>query len=747
MSFINKHVFRITLFCGSPFLASHLQAAELEEVIVEAREISTTFKTEAVSQSTLSSEWINDLYVDTFEELSFFVPGLYVQEESVTSAAYAVRGMTSNNEEATRTPRVSVWMHGMDISRTQGAYTALYDIERVDVFKGPVGSLFARGGQIGGVDIVNHLAELETSGVFTASTGSFNEVKLNGYYNLQFTDNNALRIAVYDHQRDGYIENSDGTDLNSVDTQAARLSFTQLIKDTQIDIQANIEQNSPHAVTFQSFEFAPDKPYEEADINNAKNLKIDRDIADVFAKVSQHFNDTYTGDISFLYRDVKTEDMFDPDGTILDLVAASEEADYTTFETQLKLHYLSEAFESTVGLGYFQEDVAVRFAAHINEQLAIRLPIIQTLLGVPPLLISNDLFLPDGSPNPYTIIPLTSDRFEEQTEQAENSNIILFTDNTYRFNDQFSISFGLRFSAESLHTDIVTPPFNDGGQLTITSSEGNLFLQPASASIPRSSANDHVSGISGRLSLNYAFTETLSIFGTYARGRRPDILNYTEQSVLEHLVDETVDSYEAGMHLDIPESLSTIDLSVYQYDFRHFATSRSGVSAITILSDDNASASVNGLEIGYNQLFAHQFLLFTNLTYNDAMFDESAIITGNNRFRYAPLWSGAISLSKDFTLSSDWSSRLTWQESFQSEIYFEDDNASNMGRNRQGGYGLMNIYLDFSYRKNLTLNAFVKNAADKEFMIDAGNFGQLFGLPTFVPGIGRLVGAGASYSF
>jgi iron complex outermembrane recepter protein len=736
----------LALLFASPLL-SVVNAAELEEVIVEARATSTEFKTEAVSQSTLSTDWISDLYVDTFEELSFFVPGLYVQEQSVTSAAYALRGMTSNNEEATRTPRVSVWMHGMDISRTQGAYTALYDIERVDIYKGPVGSLFARGGQIGGVDITNHLAELDTSGKVTASAGTYNEIKLDGFYNQQLSENNALRFAVYHHQRDGYIENSDGTDLNSVDTQAARFSFVQQANDTRLDLQANLEQNSPAAIVFQSFEFAPEKPYEDADINNAKNLKIERDIADVFGKVTQQFSAAYSGDISVLYRDVKTDDIFDPDGTRLNMVEASQQSDYTTLETQLKLHYLSETFESTVGIGYFHEEVAVRFAAHINEQLAVRLPVIQEILGIPPLLISTDLFLPDGSPNPYTLIPLTSDRFEEQTESVDNETISIFTDNTFRFTDQLSLNLGLRFSSETLQTSIITPAFNDGGQLTITAGEGNLFLVPADPAIPRSNAEDKASGISGRLSLNYAISETLSVFGTYARGRRPDILNYTEQSVLEFLADETVDSYEAGMHLDIPESLSTIDISVYHYDFRHFATSTSGVSAIAIVSDDNASATVNGLEIGYNQLFAHDILLFTNLTYNDAMFDKSAIITGENRFRYAPLWAGAVSLSKDFALGNDWTSRLTWQESFQSEIFFEDDNNSNNGRNRQGSYGLMNIYLDFKYRKNLTINAFVKNAADKQFMIDAGNFGQLFGLPTFVPGMGRHLGAGVSYSF
>jgi outer membrane receptor protein involved in Fe transport len=735
----------LTLFC-TPILA-----AELEEVIVEAQQTSSDVKFESVSQTTLSQEWISDLYVDSFEELSFFVPGLYVQEEGVNSAAYAIRGMTTNNSEATRTPRVSVWLHGMDISRTQGAYTALFDIERVDIYKGPVGSFFARGGQIGGVNIENHFAELDTKGKISGQLGNENEVKITGFYNQQFSDSNAMRLAVYHHQRDGYIETQDGNDLNSVDTQAARLSFVQFIGNTQFDLQINVESDTPSSLAFQSFDYSPSNPYEESNITNADDLYIDRDIADIFAKLTQTFSEEISGEASVMYREVTTNDVFDPDGSELELVKAREAADYSTFETVFKLNYENDRYKSSLGLGYFYEDVAVTFDAHINEQLAIRLPVIQSLPDIAPYVllfgITTDVFDINGNPNPYTGIDLTSDRYEKQIESVENETLSVFFDNTVFLTDVLSLSFGLRLAQETLYTQITTPPYDANGQPTETAVIGNLFLVPQDATIPTSEAKEDAFGVSGRLSLNFALTDQINMFTTYARGRRPDILNYTEQSVLEHLVDETVDSYEVGMTIAMPETYSQVDMAMYYYDFKHFATSAAGVSALSFLSDDNASATVTGVEIAYTQFFSHDILLFTNLTYNDAVFDESALFSGENRFRYAPLWSGSISLSKDFTLTDAWRSRLTWQESFQSEIYFEDDNNSNFGRNKQGGYGLMNIYLDFIHKDALTLNAFIKNAADKEYIIDAGNFGQLFGLPTFVPGMGRHFGVGVSYAF
>lgn len=752
MRFPARFALPFCLLFGAPVLL----AAELEAVVISAQQVTSDAGHEAVAQTTLSQDWINDLYVDTFEELSFFVPGLYVQEQSINSVGYAIRGMTSNNPEATRTPRVSVWLHDMDISRSQGAYTALYDIEQVDVFKGPVGSLFARGGQIGGVNISNHLAELESGGSVNAAIGSYNELKLQGHYNQPLSGSNAVRLAVYSHQRDGFIDNLDGTDLHAVDTQAGRLSFLQMLGDTRLDIQANIEQNNPSALAFQNFAYPPGKPFEKATIDQADRLQINRDIADVFARASHPFSDTINGSASVMWRDVATDDVFDPDGTLLDLVLAGERADYNTLETVMKLEFTGDNYTSTLGVGYFYEDVEVTFSAHINEQLAIKLESIQTLVALmidetnPPdlgALIGNDLFDANGDPAPYTGFDLTTDRFEAQTESVENDSTSVFSDHTWYMHPALALSLGLRYSQEHLQTSIFTPPFSAGGQPTITSSFGNLFLQPQAVAIPYSKASDHAGGLSGRLSFSYFVSDGMTLYATYARGRRPDILNFTEQSRLERLADEVVDSWETGFRLNVPETFSQFDMAAYYYDFRHFATQFSGVGALQVVSDDNASASVTGLEMAYTQFFAHDILLFANLTWNDARFDESAIIRGENRFRYAPELAGAVSLSKDFALGTDWRSRLTWQESFQSEVYFEDDNGSNLGRNRQGSYGLMNIGLDVVFAEKLILNAFVKNATNKEYIVDAGNFGQLFGLPTFVPGMGRHVGAGVSYLF
>lgn len=727
-----------------------VQADSLEEIIVSASKANLDNQQAAVSQFTLSDQWLDDLYVNSYEQLAAFVPGLVVQEQSVNSAGFAVRGMTSDNPEASRTSRVSVWLHGLDISRTQGAYVAMYDLERVDVFKGPVGSLFGTGGQIGGINIINHLASYENSADIGITIGSFNELKLNAVGNAAMGEHAGARLALYSHQRDGYINNRDGNDLNSVDTQAARFSFSFEIMDVRSDLQINYEQNSPNTVAFQSMNYPVKDPFTKADLNNSRELGIQREITDVFARLLWPVNNDHTLSLSALYRDVTTDDSFDPDGTRLDLIEAVENADFNTLQVDLAWLFASEKLQGKMGISYFYEDVSVLFAAGINEQLAVRLPAIQavpllaTLLEFSGISIDHDLFTAAGEPNPYTGLPLSPYRYEQQTEAAENESVSVYFDNTFYLTDTTQLTTGLRYSRERLRTSVTTPAYHaEGPTIAMT----NLFLQADPAG-EFQVANIDVSGFSGRLSLTQLIGQGLDhIYISYAHGRRPDILNYTEQSVLEHLRDETVDSYEIGGTWYLPDQYSTVSASLYYYDFRHFATQRSGVTALTMLSDDNASASVQGMELAWMQFFRHDYLLFANMSYNDAVFDESDIISGENRFRYAPLWSGSLSLSKDITLTALWTLRLTGQTVFQSEVFFEDDNSSNDGRNRQGSYQLLHFYADIQYRQQLTVNLFVRNAADKQYLIDAGNLGQLFGMPTMVPAIGRHWGAGIRYRF
>jgi iron complex outermembrane receptor protein len=92
-----------------------------------------------------------------------------VQNQSPNNAGFVMRGITSDSGESTAEPRVSVFQDGISISKSRGSYVELFDIERVEVAKGPQSTLYGRGALIGAVNMIQNKANRRD---FSASAAS-----------------------------------------------------------------------------------------------------------------------------------------------------------------------------------------------------------------------------------------------------------------------------------------------------------------------------------------------------------------------------------------------------------------------------------------------------------------------------------------------------------------------------------------------------------------------------------------------
>lgn len=167
------------------------------------------------------------LGIQDFEELSRFVPGFEVQNQSPNNPGFVMRGITSDSGAATNEPRVSVYQDGVSISKSRGSYVELFDIERVEVAKGPQSTLYGRGALIGAVNIIQNKARVgRDEGAFAASYGNLNAWTVDAMGNASLGDSAAIRLAGRVRMRDGTVDNLlGGQDFNSVDTRAVRGSF------------------------------------------------------------------------------------------------------------------------------------------------------------------------------------------------------------------------------------------------------------------------------------------------------------------------------------------------------------------------------------------------------------------------------------------------------------------------------------------------------------------------------------------
>ncbi|WP_294204742.1 Plug domain-containing protein, partial [uncultured Sphingomonas sp.] len=112
------------------------------DVIVTAQKREQRIEDVPLTVSAVSGARMADIGVNSLSEVAQYIPGLQIQEQSANNPGFVIRGITSDSGSAQQGARVTLYYNGVDISRTRGAYQDLYDIERIEVVKGPQATLF-----------------------------------------------------------------------------------------------------------------------------------------------------------------------------------------------------------------------------------------------------------------------------------------------------------------------------------------------------------------------------------------------------------------------------------------------------------------------------------------------------------------------------------------------------------------------------------------------------------------------------
>ncbi len=751
--------------------AGFAEQAYMEEIQVTAQKRTQNLIDVPIALSAFSRQSLTRLGVDSLETLSELVPGVRIQEQSVSTSGFAIRGITSDQAAATNHPRVSVFQNGVDISRARGANIALYDLERIEVMRGPQGTLFGRGAQIGALSVIQHKAGREDSAELTVGAGNFDQLQLQGYLNRELSDEQlALRLAFYRHQRQGTIENLAGGSLNGVDTRAARLSLGwQGLAGRRWDLVLNYQADTPPGTAFESFYFAERDPFEEARLDAGNGLGIDRELFDISLIGELPLSGTWSLTTISAYREFDSRETFDADGFSLPILELDEVVKHHQFSQELRFNLQTDRYTGFFGVNSYWEEGEQKINQRLHEGYLPLLPRVAAFLSDPGAPFDEELLLqppPVFAPfaplqNAHQVHPLfpdflrlNSDTYESQTRGGENLALDLFTDISYILSDRLTLSAGLRLSYENVRSELRTPVPESAATLALaTASCGQgLIFQPlcdpetGTLIARRVRQSDHFWGLVGRAVLSYRFNPGLHSYISYSRGRRPQVLDFRNNSLADNQDEELVDSLELGIKYLSADHRLSMEVGAFYYDYRNFVTvqNNSPVPA----TDDNGKAGASGLEWTVRQSIIPQWSVFANLAYIDARIDEDADLPlAGDRFRLSPLWSGALGSRYEF--AGSWGQNaVTLTYGFQSTVMFEDDNRSNLSRNRQGSYGLLNLRweLEDSSRAWL-LSLWVDNLLDKKVFIDAGNTGNRYGLATYVPGNPRLWGASLRWRF
>ena len=164
-------------------LALKRSTTTLQQVAITAQKRSESVQDVPVAVTALTADFLTKQSIQQFDALSAYVPGLNVQLQSPNNPGFVIRGITSDDGTSYVEPRVSVFQDGVSISKSRGSVVELFDLERVEVLKGPQGTLFGRGAQIGAVHVIQNKAVNKRESSVAIGGGTFNELYANGVVN------------------------------------------------------------------------------------------------------------------------------------------------------------------------------------------------------------------------------------------------------------------------------------------------------------------------------------------------------------------------------------------------------------------------------------------------------------------------------------------------------------------------------------------------------------------------------------
>ena len=212
----------------------YAQGGLLEEIVVTAQKREENVSDVPVAVSVLSSQQIDAAHVQNLEEMALLIPSVSFRTGNTTrNSAVTVRGIGTISFSIAAEPSVSTVVDNVVLGRSGQAFGDMYDLERLEVLRGPQGTLFGKNASAGVVNITTKRPGDEFEGYIDGSFYEDNEYLVKARVSGPLTDEVRASITVFDADFDGYVENVfNNNDINGYDKQGYRIMLDYTPQDT-----------------------------------------------------------------------------------------------------------------------------------------------------------------------------------------------------------------------------------------------------------------------------------------------------------------------------------------------------------------------------------------------------------------------------------------------------------------------------------------------------------------------------------
>ena len=615
----------------------------LEEVIVTAQKKVASVNDVPITVTAISNSDIKNLRLTDAMDVESYVTNIDIKGTlGGTNPAITVRGVGLNDFNANNNPAVGVYVDEVFLVSAGMLNFSTFDTERVEVLKGPQGTLYGRNTNGGAINYFTIRPGFEANGYVELTAGDYDLLGMEGAYGDAINENWAYRISgKLSEQGENYIDNELGDDFDGSELATSRLALRYQADRLLFDTSVTVGSQKIGFTPFKNRGFVDPNDLGQAPCLTAAtgNPAQDSSCTSVLLGVDTTFfnvdNETFPNQDA---REATYATNIDTPETETDSLLWFARFDYelsdngtitsVTSYGDVDRNYADSVFGSLQGYHYFDADRGEKIKqfsqelryAYSNDNIVWTSGVFYSYDEISSSNITNAL---DSLATTYDI------RYDQETTAAA-----AFSQLTYALTETWSVELGLRYSWEERKFEGGTTDLNPADQsviLYLPVEDDGFGLLPAEFSGPLSlTAGTKIDfdddDISGRLGLSYRPNDDWLIYGTVSSGYKSGIvfsdITFTPEE-MGPLDSETLYAYELGFKGTMAGGSLQLNGAIFYYDYDDIQTQVPTELSLAFTNADGAD--IQGAELDVNWLPHEGLSLRIGVSYLDTEFNDPAL--------------------------------------------------------------------------------------------------------------------------
>jgi iron complex outermembrane receptor protein len=701
----------------------------LEEIIITAQRRTESLEDVPVAVSAFSASALQKAGINDASDLVGLTPGFNGNVVSTSQPILTMRGVGSNDFTIGNDPALGVYVDEVYVGRSAAAVVNLFDAERVELLKGPQGTLFGRNTTAGAISITRAQPEPERSGSVELRLGNHGYREARFVYNDSFSDNTYARVAMFQQRRDGYVEEqSMGQDM--VDTDLSALKAAIKFEGDQFDYTVTLDwsENDQDAAVYRTLlNLGGQTLAERKALSDITDEQLNnREIAMVSGKGHFNIGDDYKLTSITAWRKYDLNYLEDTDATNLRLLHFGVEEESEVFSQEFRLNASTDNLDWFVGISVSYEDIQATGSVDYSEEVLCAQALGASCMG---------------------ILGVNGSNIRELNQaEGEYWNYAIFGDLKLVLNPDTNLTLGLRYSYDDKELTAQNPvPVNALVGPTLNAlglfPTANIFLIETAGAV---SSTDTWSQVQPRIVLDHHLGEDTMVYASASVGYKSGGFNVLVPAAGSFEPEEML-SYELGIKGSLMNRRLVYDAAVFHYSYDELQVQIVDVVSIT---RNAAEATGYGFESSVRFKATDRLTVASTLAWLEAEYDKFVVsgaedFTGNQLARSPEL---SASLNFDYQLPIGETHLLNLS---LTAVYTDDQYilASNRPESLQESYTTVDLEATLAASDDTYfVSLFLNNLGDEEYITQTQLIDD-FGLALVQDAPPRYYGIRAGYRF